>query len=178
MQDAADPLAQLHDILLPAAPGWWPLAPGWWLLIIVLLSLIAFLLWRHQRQKNRNRYRQEARAEMQHLLAASLAPADFLQACSVLLRRTALTAQPVLFPVDIQGDAWLKWLEQYAPSTAPDFTQGIGRELSLGLYRASPSVNQPALAALIERWIVDHQNQWQKPSKKIARSGVEVKSHA
>lgn len=28
---------ELHDIVLPQAPGLWPLAPGWWLLIAMLL---------------------------------------------------------------------------------------------------------------------------------------------
>ena len=28
---------ELHDIVLPQAPGLWPLAPGWWLLIAILL---------------------------------------------------------------------------------------------------------------------------------------------
>ena len=51
---AADPLAGLRDIALPAAVSWWPLAPGWWLLLgLVLLFALAlplWLWWRHRRR--------------------------------------------------------------------------------------------------------------------------------
>ena len=37
-------LQDLHDIVLPQAPGIWPLAIGWWLLIAILIISAAFLI--------------------------------------------------------------------------------------------------------------------------------------
>ncbi|MGS2722406.1 DUF4381 domain-containing protein [Porticoccus sp. GXU_MW_L64] len=56
-----DPLAQLKDIHLPEATGWWPLAPGLWALLIAVVLLIAFGLWLCWRYWQRNRYRRLAR---------------------------------------------------------------------------------------------------------------------
>ncbi|MDM3871090.1 DUF4381 domain-containing protein [Porticoccus sp. W117] len=56
----ANPLAQLRDIHLPEATGWWPLAPGLWALLIAVAVLLAFGLWLWWRRFRRNRYRRLA----------------------------------------------------------------------------------------------------------------------
>ncbi|MEM9102232.1 MAG: DUF4381 domain-containing protein [Pseudomonadota bacterium] len=46
-----DPLAQLKDIHLPEPIHWWPLAPGWWLVLLVIVVLICFVIYRWRRHK-------------------------------------------------------------------------------------------------------------------------------
>lgn len=48
-----EPLAQLRDIHLPEAVGWWPPAPGWWLLALLLVAALVYglLWWRRRRAR-------------------------------------------------------------------------------------------------------------------------------
>lgn len=174
MQAPADPLAQLHDILLPDAIGWWPLAPGWWALLVFLLALIATAIFYRRRKTLRNHYRQQALAELFALDALAAEPAKLLQAYSVLLRRTALTAHPRQFPVDIKGEAWLAWLDHYCPETGGGFFNGSGKALLTGPYQKTPAIDFNELRNLAETWIRKHRNQWQSlPGKTLKNSGGE-----
>ncbi|MBV1930617.1 MAG: DUF4381 domain-containing protein [Porticoccaceae bacterium] len=55
-----DPLAQLRDIHLPEAIGWWPPAPGWWILTLVLLVSIAFTIRYLVRRRRQQYFRRQA----------------------------------------------------------------------------------------------------------------------
>lgn len=173
MQAPADPLSQLHDILLPEAIGWWPLAPGWWALLLLLLGLVAFMLYRQRRHHRRNRYRVQALAELA-IIADTPDNSGFLQACSLLLRRTALTAQPHRFPVDIQGAGWLAWLDHHCPEVHAGFSTGAGQVLLSGLYQRQPTVDREALQSLVATWIRHHRNQWQTPSEAAPEGGQDA----
>ena len=41
-----DPLQQLKPLHLPPDPSWWPPAIGWWVLLIVLVILTGWILYR------------------------------------------------------------------------------------------------------------------------------------
>ena len=41
-----DPLQQLKPLHLPPDPSWWPPAIGWWVLLLVLVILAAWILYR------------------------------------------------------------------------------------------------------------------------------------
>lgn len=174
MQAPADPLAQLHDILLPDAIGWWPLAPGWWALLLFVLILMATAIFYRRRNTLRNHYRQQALVELFALDTLAADPAKLLQAYSLLLRRTALTAQPVHFPVDIKGEAWLAWLDHQCPPSADSFLNGSGKALLSGPYEKTPAIHFNELRSLTENWIRSHRNQWQtQPKKALKTSGGE-----
>jgi len=162
---AADPLAQLHDIVLPQPVGWWPLAWGWWVLLALVIILAAIGIFFQQREKKRQRYRAAASDELNHLLQhyqQDQNAAHYLQQLSILLRRTAISAQPHTFPVDVKGEAWLQWLDNNCPETKQGFSVGPGRALLTGPYEAHPDIDVDSLHALVKLWLRQHRNQWQK----------------
>lgn len=164
MNNFADlPLADIH---LPDAPGYWPLAPGWWMLMgfIVLTALFIFILYK---RKKREDYRRKALSELQKIKVESMNnTAASLQAISLLLKRTAMTAQPKTFNPSIKGQAWLDWLGDHCPKLSAQLNSELGQALIVGQYQASPNVQMDALLMLTEEWIKKHQNQWQKKSEK------------
>lgn len=160
MNPAAGP--ELHDIHLPAPPGWWPPAPGWWLAGLALLLAIAFgvrWLWRRER---RRRWRRRVRAELERIAAAHARSADPRQlsiSLSHLLRRASRLLAP--HAAALRGDAWLDFLDARLPpgeaASAP-FRRGAGRALLDAPYRrprdpAEASIDADELIALARRWL-------------------------
>ncbi len=119
----ADPLANLRDIHLPDAIGYWPLAPGWWLLMasMVVLAVIMFLAVRHYR---RNAYRREAIRQLsnihQQYLTASQGSARnnagrvYLQQINRLLKQVYFT-RDVNRVAGLNGQSWIEELQRAAP---------------------------------------------------------------
>jgi hypothetical protein len=148
------PLADIH---LPTEPGYWPLAPGWWILmgLIVLALLLSYWFYRrHQAQA----YRRKALIAFKHLQTEFKRNANleqFLQASGLLLRRTALTAQPKAFNPALKGDDWLYWLDNYG-SKQSHFLSDTGKALTQGIYQKNPQVNLAELNQMIEDWIKNH----------------------
>jgi len=149
-----DPLAELRDIHLPDAIGWWPLAPGWWMLLALLLIVIAtlffYLRWRDI-QKNRpvifstQQVMQAALHELSvieqayatHDTPSDQAARESVADISQLLRRSAvqlgrLNNEPNAI-AGLTGDAWLNWLD--GRWDRDDFIQGTGRILIDAPYR-------------------------------------------
>ncbi len=157
------PLANIH---LPDAPGYWPLAPGWWILLgLVLLTLLSFYIG--YKRKQREAYRHIALIELQKIKLESMQnPAKCLHAINLLLKRTAMTAQPKTFHSSIKGSEWLQWLDENCPRLANQFNSEIGQALIVGQYQKTPDVNINDLIKLTEAWIKKHHNQWQKKSEK------------
>lgn len=119
---------QLRDIHLPQAPAWWPPAPGWWLLgalVLVVVGLAAFVLWRRIRRRRALRRMFDDR-----VAAAGSAPAR-IAAMSELLRRAALEHDRST--AGLQGPEWLVFLDRDA--SAPAFDGKLGRLLLDGGYR-------------------------------------------
>jgi cbb3-type cytochrome oxidase subunit 3 len=169
------PLADIH---LPEAPGYWPLAPGWWILIglIIILCLVAFIWYR---RKKREAYRQQALIEFQQIEREFLQDrnsAKFLQATSLLLKRTALTAWQNQFNASISGVDWLHWLDEQQPKRKQSFNSELGQALIMGQYQKAPVIQLDLLKPLIIDWIKQHQNQWQKksPATKILKEQKDV----
>lgn len=179
----ADPLAQLHDIILPHAVSWWPLAWGWWIALALLICIAAGIIFFRQRHLKRQSYRVAATNELNQIFQRyqqNQNASAYLQQLSILLRRTAISARPHTFPVDVKGEAWLQWLDRCCPETKQGFNAGPGRSLLTGPYEANPHIDVEALHALAKLWLQQHRNQWQKVRSAAATSAAtaEVKHHA
>lgn len=169
-QDIQDPLAQLQDIHLPPAIGLWPPAWGWWLLLLTLIAVAAAVIFLIHRYRLRNGYRQLALKELKNI-QRQYSPeqaSEYLQAISLLLRRTALSGFASNFDTSIKGDAWLQWLDQQLVKPGYRFASDAGRVLLLGPYQKHPSIDREQLHNMVSFWIQQHRNQWQ--AKKARRA--------
>lgn len=167
---AQDPLAQLQDIHLPAAIGMWPLAWGWWFLLITTCLIVAIAVFFIRRRISRNAYRQLALHELTIIQQKFNAqqPAEYLQALSILLRRTALSGFGSQFDTTLKGREWLQWLDEQNPKSVYRFDSDAGRALLIGPYQKHPEIDHVELHKIVESWIQQHRNQWQqkKPQQK------------
>lgn len=166
---AADPLAGLRDIALPAAVSWWPLAPGWWLLLgLVLLFALGvplWLWWRHRRRCWR-----WAKAELQQHCLPLLAlddPRPLLQALAALVRRVALwrattggaaqAGSSALALAALQGDGWQHYLATGPAGLSPQQAFWLAHGLYLPpLQLAAQAIDRPALLTAVRRWLQEN----------------------
>jgi len=170
-------LDQLHPLLLPPLPAWTPQTAGWAVLAVLVLMALLWSAWRGMQRWRAGRFRRLALAELTRLRldlqsaqfpelpAARLSAARQLPE---LVRRLALAHAPRREVASLQGAAWSAWLDRSLerkvgrsssePSQA--FTQGAGQRLSDWAYlppEQLPWDTLPALLALLERWIRQHQ---------------------
>jgi hypothetical protein len=149
-----DPLADLRDIHLPPAVGWWPPAPGWWLLAVLLLATAAALILLLRHHHRRRAYRRAALRELKALQRTETDAMQFAAAVNTLLKRTALTAFPQREVAALHGADWLAFLDSRL--RRPQFTEPALRPLA-GCYRPQPEAPDSAqLAHAAELWIRLH----------------------
>lgn len=107
-------LAQLQDIQLPDAVGWWP--PSHFLLVMLFSvgGMLMWLLWFKWQAYQNNRYRQQA----QHLLSQALQHADTPQAkvaaINAVLKQVAITHYGRNETAALTGEAWVQFLQTSA----------------------------------------------------------------
>lgn len=146
MAEQTTPLAQLKDIHLPEAIGWWPLAPGWYVLIVLICLLITWLgyqAYRHARYARPKKQALILLATYQQCYAQEQNAPEACARISELLRRVALVYYPRKDVASLHGDAWLHFLNQ--TSKGLDFN--TVRELLLDVpFKAANTV--PDLAPL------------------------------
>lgn len=162
-----NPLEQLHPLIAPAHIGLWPPAPGWWVLL-VLLPLLGWGLWRvrHWRPARRQRVpveqpldpvRQEALTELARLPR----PYDgahagaWLQQINALLKRLCRNHYPGANSHTLNGRKWLAFLDNRCPAA------GLTRWMVLveGAYKPECKLDDKAIAGLsqaVETWIRKH----------------------
>lgn len=132
----------LRDVHVPAAPTWWPPAPGWWILAVGLMVLIiGLLVW----QRHRRRRLQAWHSLFDTAIASDTSSAS-VAAMSELLRRAARQVDPSADK--LQGQQWLIFLDG---STGKEFSDGAGRLLLDGGFRAHVDAQEQAALASLAR---------------------------
>jgi hypothetical protein len=162
-----DPLAQLEDIRLPEAISAWPPAWGWWLLALIVIGTVWAVVFIVRRHRLRNAYRVSALLELDHIYKAfnPEKKSDYLQAISILLRRTAISGHGDYFDASIKGETWLSWLDAQNTKKSMRFSDTAGKALLIGPYQRAPEFDQLELYTLTKHWIQHHRNQWQQKAK-------------
>ena len=143
-------LAKLHDYYQPPPPAWTPQTIGWYVLFGAVVALVLWVAIRSVRAWMANRYRREA------LRTLAIVTPDQL---SGLLKRTALAAWPREKVASLNGDAWLKFLDDTAPTRSFDTAPGNRvEELALSSEPISTDEEQ-ALRTIAANWIRRHRVQ-------------------
>lgn len=145
--------AQLKDIHVPLAPGWWPLAPGWWLLLVVTVLAIAGI-WYYFRRRKIMRPLRGASAELeriQNAFSQSGNTCELAQQLSGWLKRVALYAFPETPVGGLTGDAWLDFLDRTGGSNV--FTKGQGRVFGRAVYEPRPQIDPDTACSLCQKWL-------------------------
>ncbi len=147
-----DPLAELRDILLPVAPGWWPPAPGWWVLAVSAIAALVFGAWLLRVWMRRRRPRRAALRELTRM-AETLQGGGGLdyQAVSVLVRRAALASYPRREVAGLAGNAWLAFLDR--TGATQEFSRGLGRVLAEAPYARAAPAEHRAVIELVRQWL-------------------------
>jgi len=143
----------LQDIVLPPAIGWWPPALGWWLLVL-LVPLLLYGLWRLIKQLRRKTAVKVARKLLRQIQQdKALTPGQKLAALSALLRRVAISTRQASAVAGLTGERWLHYLDQSLPGQP--FSQGPGRYLAEAQYRRDlpDELDMAALFQLCDQWI-------------------------
>jgi len=152
MDPTSELLSQLEALQLPTEPGM-GVAPGWFGLLLLAVLVLGFLYWRYSRKKPVTKldWRPEAREELARI-SASLEHAtctEVLVDCSRFARRVALAARPRRDIAALQGEHWLRTLDELSQTGL--FTAGPGRALLSGPYQApTDTVSAQSLQPLLD----------------------------
>ena len=136
--DSLPGLDQLNDIVIPAAPPFWPIAGGAWAVLLIGLYLLAIaVLYRRKKQQD-NAYRTVG--------LSMLKKATTVYDVSILLKRVALATFPREQVASLYGEKWFEFLQ--ATSKKKDYAIVLNADP-----QAQASKQQKALAAY---WIKHH----------------------
>jgi len=105
-----NPLAQLHDIIPPNAPSFWPPAPVYWFLLIATVGLIAGAICLYKRLKSEQLKYRAALFKLQQLQDEG---ADFI-ALNQLIKGVALLYFPRQQVASLHGEQWFDFLLAYS----------------------------------------------------------------
>jgi len=163
MSDPAS-LKNLHDVIEPAATGFWPPADGVWIFIglALLWAMVGgAIAWSRYRQ---NAYRRAGMRELVKIrdgLRAQGGEKTAVPAVSVLLKRVALSAFPREQVAALSGEKWLSFLDA---TMAGGHFATTGKLFSEGIYQPAGGAMEISarrgeeLCDLAGRWIQGHQS--------------------
>lgn len=141
-------LAQLHDIQLPAEPGWWPLAMGWWLTFAALgLALVAILLGRYWWR--RTAVKRAALAEWRTIAEADVDEQQRLIALAQLLKRAAISQDAAA--AGLTEQRWAAYLNQQGKTNY--FTTQAGEQLLMARFSRQPNTDLSRQLAAVQQWL-------------------------
>ncbi len=151
----ADPLQQLRDIALPAAPSWWPPAPGWWLLLALGIGLLGWLIHllrkRHQ-QRAPQRYATQLYAQLQQRYAnQELTSGQYVHGTNQILKRLLIHQAWHKDAIAATDTKWLQLLDQL--DNSQDFSTGPGQVLGNARFASTMQLDNQAFDALIRRFL-------------------------
>lgn len=154
------------DITLPAAnktyatPSIWPLATGWWVIIVLLLTILGFALYkgyRYWKMKQQQTILLKTLSKLDNTLQHTHHPHEksaALVQMNQLLRRLALMHFPRQQVASLTGQQWLAFLDKTGKTTA--FSHGAGQVLANAPYTAQlpNTLDHQGLVKAIRQWLI------------------------
>ncbi len=153
-------LNDLKPLHLPPEVGIWPPAPGWWLVILTAAAFSLAAGWTLVRCRRLRAYRRQALRVLERCFRDararedSAALADYLQACSAVIRGAALRAYPREWVAPLTGERWQGFLRLTARDPAQ--AELLVRVLAEQAYRPCPTGDLTALHRAACHWIRQH----------------------
>ncbi|WP_354624967.1 DUF4381 domain-containing protein [Psychromonas sp. MME2] len=109
-QANASPLAQLHDVIAPSIPSWWPLAAIYWFLIALVIGLAIASTYLYKKQQQEKQKQQKALQQLRQLQRSN---ANFVL-LNQLLKGVALSYFPRQKVASLHGEQWFEFLHIHA----------------------------------------------------------------
>jgi hypothetical protein len=138
-----DLIEQLYEVPVPPAVPMVPQTTGWLVLALILLTALAYAIWRARQKHRANAYRRAALAEL------ALAGDDPARIAGIL-RRTALVAFDRASVAGLTGADWLAFLDGSFPG------KGFATATVLTTAPYRPADPAPDLTRLARDWIRTH----------------------
>lgn len=147
-------LKDLRDIHLPDPISFWPLAMGWYFIFTLGLVLVALAIRYYMRRSRRLQPRRQVLQRLTELREHATKGADptaIAVELSSLLRRASLVSFPRREVAGLQGEQWLKFLDETGKTH--EFSEGVGRVLVTAPYQPQAQFEIDALLDLATRWV-------------------------
>lgn len=141
MEPESQSLSNLQDIVLPAAPSFWPPASGFWILVALILMLLITAAWFIAQFRQRNAYRRAG--------IALLESANTVYDINVVLKRVALAVFPREQVAALHGEDWIQFMQ----STCP------GEQFAKLSQSDEATLATESIRASARTWIRKHQTQ-------------------
>lgn len=138
---AGPSIDQLHDIVLPAAPGIFPLAYGWWILIALVVVISA-----KGTQVAINRFKFFS---VKRLALKKLAHCKSCDDINQLLKQVAMHYFPASHVAPLEGKQWSNFLGKNLDETKNNELQ----EVINNLYRPSNANFVPVYHLIARHWL-------------------------
>ena len=138
----SDPLQQLKTLHLPPEPSWWPPAIGWWLLILSMIILITWIVFKVVRHYQTTRPIRHGKLLIDKLYEeyqeGHISEERFAHASNQIIKRVLVPGLGKQQYAKLSGDEWLKALDQISGTNR--FTQGEGTILGNERFRPEPTL--------------------------------------
>ncbi|MFQ3225926.1 MAG: hypothetical protein ACI8Z5_002195 [Lentimonas sp.] len=141
MEPESQSLSNLQDIVLPAAPSFWPPSSGFWILVVLILMLLIAITWFITQARQRNAYRRAG--------LTLLESANTVYEINVVLKRVALAVFPREQVAALHGENWIHFMQSTCSGEQfPTLSQSA---------EATPATE--SIRASARTWIRKHQAQ-------------------
>ena len=153
-------ITNLEPITPPEPVAFWPPQPGWYVVLVLLLILFGYGLYRYTQYKKRNAYRKRALQELEKLSAKTF-ERGMISDLNTLLKVTALKGYPRNMVAELTGAEWLDFLESTEPKLK--FSERPGILLATASYEPPGEIEVDIndwnnLIHMSKTWIKSHKH--------------------
>ena len=149
----SDPLQQLKPLHLPPDPSWWPPAIGWWILMLALIILTAWAIYRLVKFSLAMRPIRHGKNLLRELYASQkqgdLSDEDFVHLSNELVKRVLVPGLGRAKYSRLSGAQWLSELDSISGSNS--FSEGDGKVLGDERFTRDFKVNCHELYLALEQ---------------------------
>ena len=149
----SDPLQRLKPLHLPPDPSWWPPAVGWWVLLLAVVILTGWIIYRLVRFFRTMRPVRHGKTLLRELYDSQkqgeLSNEDFVHLSNELVKRVLVPGLGKVKYSRLSGSQWLSELDSISGSK--NFSEGDGKVLGNERFTRDFKVNCDKLYLTLEQ---------------------------